>query len=456
MTTIDTLARLGRKLDESAPALARLDTYWTGTQPAAFLSPTAQEALQNRLRSLTVNYPRLCVTSLAERLQITGFRTSAADPGDDALWRIWTGNRMVDASAQAHVDALVYGRSFVIVWAGRTPAVPRITVESARQVAVIRDPATRDVTAALKRWTADNRAHAVVFQPDKITRYTSAAFIPEGGSLPPTVTGWTVAETIRNPLGVVPVVPIVNRGRLLDLDGVSEMADLLDLADAITKLHTDALVTSEYYARPRRWVTGLEIVEDVAGDPINPFASEQDRVWQSEAPETKFGQFDPARLDGYGDLIATLTQEIGALSGLPPHYLGLHGDQPASADAIRSAEASLVARAFERQRTFGQSWDDVARLIVAVRDGVDPSTVDVSTVWANPETRTPAQAADAAAKLAGIGVPLATLLADQLGYTPAQIERIEAIREREAADPITAQLLRSLDNTPPATTEVTQ
>ncbi len=253
---------------------------------------------------------------------------------------------------------------------------------------------------------------------------------------------------------MVPVVPIVNRGRLLDLDGVSEMADLLDLADAITKLHTDALVTSEFYARPRRWVTGLEIVEDEAGNPVNPFASEQDRVWQSEAPETKFGQFDPARLDGYGDLIATLTQEIGALSGLPPHYLGLHGDQPASADAIRSAEASLVARAFERQRSFGQSWDDVARLVVAVRDGVDPSTVDASTVWANPETPTPAQAADAAAKLAGIGVPLATLLADQLGYTPAQIERIGAIREREAADPITAQLLRSLDK-PNPTTEVT-
>ncbi|MGI8721197.1 MAG: hypothetical protein ACR2JG_03110 [Geodermatophilaceae bacterium] len=85
MTTLDTLALLGRKLDETTPALSTLDTYWTGTQPAAFLSPTAQEALQNRLRSLTVNFPRLAVTSLAERLQITGFRTTPDDPGDDAL-----------------------------------------------------------------------------------------------------------------------------------------------------------------------------------------------------------------------------------------------------------------------------------------------------------------------------------------------------------------------------------
>lgn len=430
----DILTELGRKLDESAPALARLDTYWTGTQPAAFLSPVAREALQNRLRTLTVNFPRLAVTSLAERLQVTGFRTAPGDPGDDALWRIWTGNRMVEATAQAHVDALVYGRSFVIVWAGRTPDLPRVTVESARQVAVSRDPATRDVTAAVKRWVAGNRAHAVVYEPDKITRYTSQAFVPEGGSLPPTVTGWVTAEVLPNPLGVVPVVPIVNRGRLLDLDGVSEMVDLLDLADGITKLHCDALVTSEFYARPRRWVTGLEIVEDENGQPVNPFGDEANRVWQSEAPETKFGQFDPARLDGYGDLIATLTQEVGALSGLPPHYLGLHGDQPASADAIRSAEASLVARAFERQRSFGASWDDVARLVVAVRDGVDPASVDVSTVWANPETRTPAQAADAASKLVGAGIlPVAAALVS-LGYTPAEIERIREQRRADALD----------------------
>lgn len=187
------------------------------------------------------------------------------------------------------------------------------------------------------------------------------------------------------------------------------------------------MVTSEFYARPRRWVTGLEIVEDENGQPLNPFADEAGKVWQSESAETKFGAFPPADLSGYSDMVATITQQIGALSALPPHFLGLHGDQPASADAIRSAEASLVARAVERQRTFGQSWDDVARLIAAVRDGVDPATVDVATVWANPETRTPAQAADAAAKLAGIGIPLAELMSSHLGFTPAQIERITAV-----------------------------
>ncbi|HEU0102271.1 MAG TPA: phage portal protein, partial [Mycobacteriales bacterium] len=405
MSTLDVLARLSARLDERTPALTRLDGYYAGTQPASFLAPEARVALGDRLRVLSVNLPRLQVQALAERLGVTGFRTAGPDTDPDAdLWRIWRANGLEDASAQAHVDALVYGRAFVIVWAGRTPQTPRVTVESARQVAVEYDPGSREVTCAVKRWSAGGRGQAVVYERDRITRYTSSSYLPVGtvspapaeGTVPELLSpagGWSSAGSVPNPLGVVPVVPLVNRGRLLDVDGVSEMADVLGLTDALNKVMSDAMVTSEFFARPRRWAVGLELVEDDQGNAVNPFPNEADRMWQSEDPATRFGQFDAARLDGYSDLAATITHQIGALTGLPPHYLGLHGDQPASADAIRSAEASLVARAVSRQRTFGQAWSDVAALILAVRDGQDPAALDVETVWASPETRTPAQAA---------------------------------------------------------------
>lgn len=431
MNTFDMIKSLSDKLDMTYPQLVRLDGYWQGEQPAAFLAPASREALGDRLRMLAVNFPRLAVESLAERLRVTGFRRDdpeAAPDGD--LWRIWRRNGMEDAAAQAHTDALVYGRSFVIVWAGS--GGPVITVESPLQVAVDRDPATREVTAALKRWIKDGKGHAVLYEPDRITRLVSEANAVDPAAMPST--GWNSVEVIPNPLGVVPVVPIVNRGRLLDVDGVSEMSDILDLTDALNKLMSDLLVTSEFYARPRRWATGLEIVEDEEGNPVKPFSAALDDVWQSEAPETKFGQFDAARLDGYADAAALITQQIGALTGLPPHYLGLHGDQPTSADAIRSAEASLVARAYSLHRTFGTAWADVARLMIAVRDGSDPRSLDVETVWASPETRTPAQAADAAAKLVGVGVPLSVVLEDTLGMTPAQVDRVRRARRGDALD----------------------
>lgn len=427
-----TIQILSDKLDLTWPALRRLDSYWHGTQPAAYLSNDARDALGDRLKTLSVNFPRLAVTSLAERLQVTGFRTDGPDSApDEALWQVWRRNGMEEAADQAHTDALAYGRSFVTVWAD-SRGRPTISVESPLQVAVIRDPATREVTAAFKRWIDGSTGRAVLYEPDRITKLTADGTFTDPAAMP--ATAWKTTETIPNPMGIVPVVPIVNRGRLADVDGVSEMDDVLDLADALNKLVSDMLVTSEFYARPRRWATGLEIAEDDDGNPVKPFSAALDDIWQAEAHDAKFGQFDAARLDGYADAVALITQQIGALTGLPPHYLGLHGDQPASADAIRSAEASLVARSRALQRSFGTAWADVARLVVAARDGVDATELDVETVWSNPETRTPAQAADAAAKLIGIGVPMSVVLADTLGYTPAQIQRVREARRGDALD----------------------
>lgn len=431
MSLDTTVKELSTKITEGAVILTALDSYWNGAQPAAFLSPEARDALGNRLRTLSVNFPRLSVTAKADRLTVTGFRRHGEDTPDPEVWAAWRRNGMEDGSAQGMTDALVYGRSFITVWANAS-GQPLVTVESPRNMAVLRDPATRQVVAAMKRWAgADGKANAVIYTADGIIRLTHNTNVVSG-VFPDT--GWTVAETIENPLGVVPVVPLVNRGRLAEIDGVSEMADVIDLSDALNKLMADAMVTSEFFARPRRWATGLELVEDDEGNVVNPFPKEGNRLWQSEDPATKFGQFDGARLDGYGDLTATVTQQIGALSGLPAHYLGLNGDQPPSADAIRSAEASLVSRAYSLQRTFGMAWAEVARLIKAILTGTDPALWDYETTWANPETRTPAQAADAAVKLRSVGMPLSVLLEDTLGMRPEQIGRVREAIRAEALD----------------------
>lgn len=424
------IKKLSDKLDTTAPELAKLDSYWDGTQPAAFLSKASREALGDRLRVLSVNFPRLAVQALTERLNVTGFRLDEQDEADADLWKSWRRNGMEDAAPQAHADALIYGRSFITVWADAAGR-PLITIESPNEMAVLRDPATRAVTAAFKRWAHDSQGYGVLYLADRIVKLTASGNIT-GNTFPST--GWKVTEEIPNPLGMVPVIPLVNRGRLSEVDGVSEMSDVLDLADALNKLMSDAMVTSEHFARPRRWATGLELVEDEAGNVVNPFPSEATKLWQSEAPETKFGQFDGARLDGYADLTATVTQQIGALTGLPPHYLGLNGDQPPSADAIRSAEASLASRAYSLQRSFGMAWAEVAKLAVAVRDGVDPYEVDLEVLWASPEVRTPAQSADAAVKLKDIGLPLSVIMTDTLGFTPAQVERVREAVRIEALD----------------------
>ncbi len=148
------------------------------------------------------------------------------------------------------------------------------------------------------------------------------------------------------------------------------------------------------------------------------------KLWIAADPQTSFGQFPEAVLANYVAALDALTQQASAISGLPPAYFGIHGSEVASADAIRSSEATLVSKARRRQRSFGGSWEDAMRLAVLVRDGVQrPGMESLETIWRDPETRTVAQAADAAVKKLAVGVSREQILED-LGYSPVQIERI--------------------------------
>lgn len=122
--------------------------------------------------------------------------------------------------------------------------------------------------------------------------------------------------------------------------------------------------------------------------------------------------------------------------------LGITHDNPASADALRAAESSLTARAEARQAQFGRSWEDLARLIVGVRDGADPQQVDVRVEWADPSTRSEAQAADAVTKLFGAGLLPASYALKRLGYTDEQVAEIRAARRAEALDAQAIDLTR--------------
>lgn len=436
-TERDTLRLLLDRIDGQRARAARFQQAWKGEQPAAYLSKKSRESLDSRLNRLSVNAPRLVVKSVCERLSVTGFRRDDGEHPDPALWDRWRAAGMVGLSDLIHTDRALYGAAYVTVWGG-DDGTPVVTGDNPRTMAVDLDPATGETLSAVRRWNSLKGSHAVVFDGDKITRWNA------GGQDTPAGSGaWTADPAIDNPFGVVPVVPFVRSTSTDDVAGTSLVADVLDLSDALGKVLQDALVTSEYFARPRRWATGLEVEEDDDGNAIDPFAN--DRKLVSEAPDTKFGQFDASGVDGYTDLTATFWQQIGALTGLPPHYLGLHGDQPANADGVRAAEAQLASGAFWEQRQMDGPWGDVSTLLEAIATNTDPAALVPSTpLWRSPEIRTPAQAADAAAKLSGIGVPLRSLLVDPLGYDPATADRIVAAARAERLDQAGTDLARLL------------
>lgn len=432
----DHLTYLLQKLDEPAARYAELDRYYTGTQALAFLSPEAKTALGSRFGRMASNICRLSVTALAERLRITGF-------SDTSLWADWIANDLDQLSGTAHREALLYGDCPVIVWADRTGR-PKVTVESAKQVAVEIDPGTRQVLAAVKRWETKTTTEAVLYLPDEIVRYRA-------NSTGATTNGFQVIDTLANPLGVPPVVQIRNADRILSDYGCSEISDLVPLVDALNKCLADMMVTSEYVGRPRRWATGIELTEEPVLDDegndtgetveINPIP-EGNRAMISENDQAKFGQLPSADLVGYEASVRVILGQIMAVSTLPAHYVGVFTDNPASADALRAAEASLTARAEARQATFGRAWEQVARLMTAVRDGTDPQQIDVRVQWADAATRSVAQEADAVVKLHQAGLLPASYALAKLGYSDDEITKIRTARRAEALDAQAVDLTR--------------
>ena len=436
MTRDELLTALLQRLSEPSARYADLDRYYTGTQPLAYLSPEAKTALGNRFGVMASNIPRLAVTALAERLRITGFS------GDAALWADWVRNDLDQTSGVAHREALLLGDSFVIVWAdpfGR----PRVTVESAKQVGVLTDPGSRQIVAALKRWedTTRKTTEAVLYLPDRIVRLRAN----QAGAV--TAQGLATVEELANPLGVVPVVNLRNSDRILGEHGSSEIDDLKPLVDALNKSLADMMVTSEYVGRPRRWATGIELTEDPVLDDegndtgdtveVNPIP-EGARAMISEAADAKFGQLAAADLGGYEASVRVLLGQIMAVSTLPAHYVGVFTDNPASADALRAAEASLTARAEARQQTFGRAWEQVAKLMIAVRDGRDPSMIDdIRVLWADAATRSVAQEADAVVKLYAAGLLPASYALGKLGYSDDEVAEIRAARALDTTAPAT-------------------
>ena len=420
------MVELSRAIDERAGKYQRIAAAWNGNSPAAFMSKKSREALDDRLSRLGVNYPRLVVNSKVDRLSVSGFVSRETGEIDSTAWQLWQRAGMISRSEQVHTDYYLFGAAYATVW-GTLDGRPAVTAGTPLSTCVQTDPATGEILASLRRLKVRDGTKAILFEPDQATVFTSTStdYIAGPG-------GWTVESITENPFGIVPTVPFIREQSSEDVAGTSAVEDILDLSDAQAKILSDAMVTSEHFARPRRWATGLEIEEDEeTGEIVDPFRKESHL--QSESPDTKFGQFNSADLSGYENLIATITQQIGSLTGLPPHYLGLHGDQPANADGVRAAEAQLASAAYSDQRQLDTPWSRVAQLLRAVNDdGIDPAGTDAKPVYSSPEIRTPAQAADAALKQRDIGIPLETVLIETLGYSPDQAREISQVANRDS------------------------
>lgn len=431
MEALDLALSLRDGLNRQAPELARFDNYYEGRQPLSYMQPELLRELEGRVRQVVVNWPRLVVDSLEERLDVEGFRLN--DEVDNEVWGWWQANSLDVGSQQGHTDALALARSFVIVGTNEAdPTLPLITVESPFQVYAKHDPRTRKVSSAIKVWFDDDIEYLTLYLPDRTLYWVREH-------------DWEQYDEDVHNLGRVPVVPLVNRGRTLTPMGVSELVDIVPLSDAACKIATDMMISADFHAIPRTVALGLtdDDFRDKDGNVVSKWEKIAGRIWAVGAPpgEADIRQLPEANLQNFHSTINSLARMAAAMCGLPPHYFGWSDANPASADAIRSAETRLVKRAERRQRAFGEAWEDVVRLgFLVTRGGLPSGAERLETVWRDPATPTVAQSADALAKLAaGLAIPPKALWSRIPNVSATEVARWEAVAEAQRMEDARAQ-----------------
>jgi hypothetical protein len=442
--------------DAELQELERLNSYYEGTQPLTYMHPEIFREVGDRIKPVVIAWPQLVVDALEERLDVEGFRLPNDAGNDKDLWRVWQANDMDEQSQLGRIDALVMKRSYLSVGTNDDDAdTPIMCAESPLEMFVHIDPRTRRELAGLRR-VVDDGTYAR--EPER----SAALYLPDA-----TIwygrkdSQWAEEDRDDHGLGVPPVVSMVNRGRLstsrsrLNVAthssryGQSELAPILPLSDAANTIATDMMLAADFLALPVRGFFGIspDDLKDQEGNTLTAYQAILRKFFLiPTGTDDGAGTFEfaGASLAGFHESINSLAKLVASLSGLPPDYLGLSTDNPASAESRLAGEIRLIKRAERKHSPFGGAYERAGRLVKRFQEkDWDPKYRMLETRWRDPSTPTVAQTADAAFKKhtppAPGMKPIVSLrqTREDLRYTDAQILNME--KEQDAEDQKAAQ-----------------
>jgi hypothetical protein len=387
-----------------------------------------------RFLTAAVGWPSMYVQSLEERLDVEDFRMGDQSEGDDRLRDWWQANLLDVESGPGHTEALVHGIAYVTVSApndDEDPTIPIIRLESPFNFIAKQNYRTRKVKNALRVYEdpeIPNEKYVALYLPNE-TVYL--------GQSKNQSSQWFVDYRVQHDLDRVLVSPLVNRARIHEWCGRSEISqELRSATDAASRIMMNLQSAAELMAIPQRILFGVS-EEEFPMDLTQPGAAMDAymaRIMAFENESGKATQFNSADLRNYIEALQELAKQVASYTGLPPQYLSFSSENPASAEAIKSSEARLIKKVERKARLFGQSWEEAMRLGMLVIDGSIPQdSYKLETVWRDPSTPTFAAKSDGITKLHQQGIIPTEQARIDLGYS--DIQRKE-MAKMDKSDPV--------------------
>ncbi len=372
-----------KRLTANAEKYEKTERYYAGDHDLAFATKKFRNAFGELFREFSLNLcPAVC-DALRDKLKIKNYYVEAGDADiPKKAWEIWQNNRMGVRSGEVHKEAVKNGDAYAIVWVnpnGQTTIYP----QKAQNCAVVYDEETPGkILWAAKIWkTPERRARLNLYYPNRIERYIHPQKI-EGGVSAESIFFLIDDDVpiIPNPYGIVPVFHFANNSDI-GMPGMSELQSAMPIQDALNKSVLDMLVAMEFASYRQRWASGIEIEYDEAGNPIPPFAAGIERLWVTENPETRFGDFEAANLEQFLKVKSDFRVDMACVTGTPLYYFMLTNGEVPSGESLKKSETRFINKVTDRQESFGQVWADALSFALLLEGN---KNVRLFTDWTDP------------------------------------------------------------------------
>lgn len=434
--------------------------YGAGRGAIPDLDDGASEELQDIARVSRLSMARVVMKTYARGLSVVGFR-SPNDEDDDPSWWWWQAHRLDARQNIVHRGGLTYGTYYVSVLPDeRTndPARPAFWGPSSC-IAEFEEPDDAfPRSAVLIKHTAQGHSVLLVDETTVTPGILRSAPRDSGGEQVSgvrrqdvEVTGepWLHGATYEG-MPVCPVVRFVDESEDDERTGIGVVEPVIDLTRAITQVNFDRLVVSRFGAHDQKLIIGWSTTKDR----LLKLSAAHVGAIDEHPDDVRIDSWKPSPLSPYNELIKELREQVALEGAIPAWAAGSISN--VSTDTVAMLEGAHQRELALKRESYGESWEQVLRLAVAMSGGGEPD-IEAEVVWRETESRTFAGVVDGIQKLASIpaqsdGIPVEELLDLIPGMTQQRIRTIRDGIRRRRADGMVASLLDIGNRLPPVET----
>lgn len=456
MIIFNDLTRGLKELRDSNNEYERAEDYYYGTQDERFVSLTMARLLQGSGSDFKVNLSKRPVDAVLDRLEIGAITSPKSTITKIINEKLWMANQLDIEAHDVHWAAETFGDAYIFVWgsggvesienSGEDETHYGMDDEEAGGVDIFyNSPLTvrafydeenpRKKKYVIKCWEQDGCIRINLYYRDRIERYKSKPFDEMVGD--DAVDYDVYVDGVGDENGIIPnpynEIPFFHF-RTARPYGRPEHADAYGPQDALTKLVTNMMATSDFAAFPQRYATtamggspgddddfdtGLSSDESTTPEQMfSQLISGPGRVWLLQNID-KIGQFPAAEVRNFLDPIEKFVHMMSATTATPMPYFDPSREIP-SGEAQRALEAPLIKKINARQRSFGATWREAFKFALEKVLGLG-GDIEVTVRWAATQLINDLTGWQAISEKQRSGVPTRQCLLEA-GYTEAEVD----------------------------------